>query len=110
MDVQREVAVLRADLRQVRKDMKHILQHLGSNSKEKVVDTGSRWWESGRALENKVEEHVADLLEDFRGHARGAAHRAKEEVEEHPFLLGLAFAGAALLIFQLLGPGRRWLR
>jgi ElaB/YqjD/DUF883 family membrane-anchored ribosome-binding protein len=102
MNVQREIEVLRADLRQVRRDLKRVLQGIGSGSKERVADAGSRWWEGGKALEGRLEDHVGELFDDVRGHARHAAHRAKEEAEEHPFVIGLAFAGLALLVFQLL--------
>jgi ElaB/YqjD/DUF883 family membrane-anchored ribosome-binding protein len=103
MDMHGEIEELRGDLRQVRRDLKRLLANAGNTSRERVADTGARWWAGSKAVEDRVEERVMDALNEAREQARHAALAAKEEVEEHPFLIGLAVAGLALVVFSMMG-------
>lgn len=112
MDMHREIEVLRADLSQVRRDLKRLLAHAGNSGRERISDTGARWWDSGKALEDRVQDHVVEAWGEAREQTQRAARLAKEEVEEHPLLVGLAVAGLALLVFSMIGrsAGRSGMR
>jgi len=105
--VGKELDVLRSDLRQVRGDLKRVLQAVGKGARGSARESGQRWWDGARDLEERFEEGIHDTYADVRDHTYEAVDRAREELGKRPFLMVFFAVGIGLLLNELLRRPRR---
>jgi ElaB/YqjD/DUF883 family membrane-anchored ribosome-binding protein len=102
-DFRRDVDAIRSDVHQLKTDLVSAMHDLISASREGVT-------EAREVLQDQVQEKLDalnDATAEFSRYGRQAAHKVREQVEEHPARTALIVLGIAAIVGMLFMGGSR---